>query len=360
MEQTKYKFADGRTKLDKADYRKFALKIKKDLGKGKPWSAVAAQQYGIPYWDKQGKAVKNAADGVKYYVGAGGADSLKIVSMADRLAANKKNLVNREKAVKQQTVGEDTFPTKGPKGYEQHHIKKLTQYSPFFENLTDKEAAELAEFASKRGFDLGNKDINALLIESNKHTQYHNWERTEGFTSRGLKKMKGDHIPDLAKATMDDRKYALIQFLENEQPKLDAKLTKLTGQKPESKNIKDIGERFVKGTKGKDRGLKIIKGLSKSPVGKYTLASLAALGPVGSAFGAVDTYQRTEKARKTGNVLDKLQAALSGFSTATGATGVGEVLSTPADAANLFIDAARYKSDAPIVGSRSRFQRRNN
>jgi hypothetical protein len=356
MEQTKFKFADGRTKLDKADYRPLALKIKKDLGKGKPWSAVAAQQYGIPWWDKQGKAVKNAADGVKYYVGAGGPNSLKIVPMADRLSANKKNIKTREKAVKQQTVGKDTFPTTGPQGYEQHHIKKLTQYSPFFENLSDKEATELAEFAAERGFDLGNKDINALLMEANKHTQYHNWERTEGFTSRGLKKMKGDHIPELAKATMDDRKYALVQFLQNEQPKLDTKLKNLTGQKVESKNIQDIGERFVKGTKGKERGLKIIKGLSGAPIGKYTLASLAALGPVGSAFGAVDTYQRTQKARETNNPLDKLQAALSGFSTTTGATGVGEVLSTPADAANLFLDAARFKRDGPILGSRSRFK----
>jgi len=359
MEETKFKFADGRTKLDQSDYRPLALKTKKDLGKGKPWSAVAAQQYGIPYWDEQGKAVKNAADGVKYYVGTGGPNSLKIVPMAQRLEVNKKNIANREKASNQQTVGEDTFPKKGTKGYEQHHIKKLTQYSPFFENLSDKEAVELAEFATKRGFDLGNKDINAFLIESNKHTQYHNWERTEGYTSRGLKKMKGDHIPDLAKATMDDRKYALMQFLENEQPKLDAKLTKLTGQKPESKNIQDIGERFVKGTKGKERGLKIIKGLSQAPIGKYTLASLAALGPVGSAFGAVDTYQRTQKARETNNPLDKLQAALSGFSTATGATGVGEVLSTPADAANLFLDAARFKRDGPMLGSRSRFKLRD-
>ena len=33
MAETKFKFADGRTKLDKADYRPVAVQIKKDLGK---------------------------------------------------------------------------------------------------------------------------------------------------------------------------------------------------------------------------------------------------------------------------------------------------------------------------------------
>ena len=265
--ETEFKFKDGRTKLSLDDYRAKVTPFKIKQKKGTPWAAKAANKWGIPYWNEAGEAVKNASDGEKYYVGSASPTSLKIVTMKKRLESNKSNIVNRDEAIKQQTVGDDTFPKKGPKGFEQHHIKKLTQYSPFFKGTSDAEAAELAKFAKDRGYDLGNKEINALLMEAQKHTEFHNFEREKHFTKHGLKKISGPHIPkDFAKSSMDDRKYAMLQFLKNEQPKLDKQIAKISGQMPQSQNIKDFGEKFVKGIKGSQRGLQILRNAPK--VGK--------------------------------------------------------------------------------------------
>tara|TARA_B100000214_G_C23890750_1_gene591648 strand:- start:51 stop:1079 length:1029 start_codon:yes stop_codon:yes gene_type:complete len=98
---------------------------------------------------------------------------------------------------------------------------------------------------------------------------------------------------------------------------------------------------------------KLTKGLKFA-----TAASLLGVGALGTGAAVADTIQRTNKARKTGNRLDKLQAGIAGLSAATGATGIGEIVSTPADLTNLLIDAARYKRKGPMLGSRSRFKLR--
>ena len=77
------------------------------------------------------------------------------------------------------------------------------------------------------------------------------------------------------------------------------------------------------------------------PLGVMTAASLAALGPLGTAASAADTTQRFNKARQTRNPLDMLQTGLAGASTATGWTGAGELIATPADSLNLLIDGFR-------------------
>lgn len=93
----------------------------------------------------------------------------------------------------------------------------------------------------------------------------------------------------------------------------------------------------------------------KAGIGLATVGSLAAFGPAGAALSAVDTYQRSQKYKQTGNKLDGLQAWIAGASTGTSATGIGEVISMPLDVTNLLIDAARYKRTGPIQGSRARF-----
>ena len=93
----------------------------------------------------------------------------------------------------------------------------------------------------------------------------------------------------------------------------------------------------------------------KTGVSLAALGSLAAIGPAGAALGAIDTAQRTNKYRQTGNKLDGIQAWMAGASTATAATGIGEVVSMPLDIVNLVIDAARYKRTGPFKGSRARF-----
>ena len=99
---------------------------------------------------------------------------------------------------------------------------------------------------------------------------------------------------------------------------------------------------------------KLAKGLKFA-----TAASLLGIGALGTGASIADTIQRTNKARETGSRLDKLQAGIAGLSAATGATGIGEIVSTPADITNLFIDAARYKRKGPMLGSRSRFKLRD-
>lgn len=61
----------------------------------------------------------------------------------------------------------------------------------------------------------------------------------------------------------------------------------------------------------------------------------------GIAASATETTLRTDKAAKSGSALDWLQAGLSGTSLiADGVPLAGELVSTPADAANVFIDSA--------------------
>ena len=93
----------------------------------------------------------------------------------------------------------------------------------------------------------------------------------------------------------------------------------------------------------------------KAGIGLATLGSIAAIGPAGAALGAIDTTQRTNKYKQTGTKLDGIQAFMAGASTATAATGIGEIVSMPLDIANLVIDAARFKRTGPIQGSRARF-----
>ena len=79
-----------------------------------------------------------------------------------------------------------------------------------------------------------------------------------------------------------------------------------------------------------------------------TIGSLAGLGVLGTAASAADTKQRWDKAKQTGNPLDYVQSGLSAASTATGWSGVGEVIATPADLANLYIDGLRSKKNGEM------------
>ena len=91
------------------------------------------------------------------------------------------------------------------------------------------------------------------------------------------------------------------------------------------------------------KGKKVAKAASL-----LTIGSLAGLGALGTAASAADTKQRWDKAKQTGNPLDYLQSGLSGVSTATGWSGLGEVVATPADLTNLYIDALRSKRNGQM------------
>lgn len=159
---------------------------------------------------------------------------------------------------------------------------------------------------------------------------------------------------------VDERKLAyLIQERVNKSSTLDTALKqfKVYGsiQKSANKANKYSGiSKLIENASTAAKAGKTGKAL-KTGAKLATVGSLLALGPVGAAFGAVDTAQRTQKYKQTGNKLDGIQAWMSGVSTATGATGIGEVVSMPLDIVNLVIDAARYKRTGPIQGSRARF-----
>ena len=84
------------------------------------------------------------------------------------------------------------------------------------------------------------------------------------------------------------------------------------------------------------------------PLGLLTAGSLAGIGLFGTAASAADTQNRWNTARQNGNPLDYIQSGLSGLSTATGWSGVGEGVATPADFLNLYIDALRNKRNSQM------------
>ena len=77
-------------------------------------------------------------------------------------------------------------------------------------------------------------------------------------------------------------------------------------------------------------------------------AGLFALGPLGTAASAAETAERTKTAQKTGSLIDKAQASISGVSLGADVASYnpltaipGAVVSTAADALNLVIDGGR-------------------
>lgn len=134
-----------------------------------------------------------------------------------------KSELERKFQGKAQTYGEADFP-KGTSEIQQHHIRKKSQYAPFFEGATPAEQQELARYAAEDlGTPLGNKDLNAIAVNDAAHTLHHNVERQQGFTKRDFPKLtaEGPHPSSFKNATLDQRKYALYQFVNQEQPKID-------------------------------------------------------------------------------------------------------------------------------------------
>ena len=87
-------------------------------------------------------------------------------------------------------------------------------------------------------------------------------------------------------------------------------------------------------------------------------AGLALPSMLGMAASAAETKMRTDKAIETGNPLDKLQAGIAGTSLAADAVpGVGEVVSTPADLANVAIDEGREAFEDPMAYTKRAVER---
>ena len=86
----------------------------------------------------------------------------------------------------------------------------------------------------------------------------------------------------------------------------------------------------------------------RSAVTGMAAAGIAALGPLGTAVSAAETAERTKIADETGNIVDRVQAGISGLSLAADAASYVPVATIPAtvvstglDAINVGIDSTR-------------------
>ena len=109
---------------------------------------------------------------------------------------------------------------------EAHHTRMLQMYRPFFEGLSTQDRAELADFAFKSKYALGNDLSNRALLSKPFHDQIHDFMRERGYqvSSKQIKTgYKYPDVPDLGN-TLDSRKNALSHFFTNVQDPIERKL----------------------------------------------------------------------------------------------------------------------------------------
>ena len=188
MSETKFKFADGRTKLpwndpNKTSYKELANQLKINKGM-KP--AEIKTVLGKPYWktDKVGSAVKDPTDGIPYHIKAGGEKNPIIRST---LESRQRNRIDGLK-IRQQDQRETTPDTKVRKsanirkayinkaGYEADHIatnKRVLEGERSKTNL--KEVLKMRQAFKDAGLPYGHsqKNLQPLTTKENsaKETQ---------------------------------------------------------------------------------------------------------------------------------------------------------------------------------------------
>jgi hypothetical protein len=115
---------------------------------------------------------------------------------------------------------------------------------------------------------------------------------------------------------------------------------------------------LTKGQQKKLGLLQVANGQMKLNPKALAAAGLMLPSFAGLAASAAETTMRTQKAAETGNPLDKLQAGIAGTSLAADAVpGVGEVVSTPADLANVAIDEGREAFEDPMAYTKRAVER---
>ena len=228
-----------------------------------------------------------------------------------------------------QTYGEPDFP-KGTPEAQQHHIRKQSQYSPFFEGASPEDAQELARYSAEDlGTPLGNKDLNAIAVNDAAHTLHHNVERKQGFTKRDFPKMtaKGPHPSSFKNATLDQRKYALYQFVNQEQPKIDDILIDAMRQAdPEGLKAAQQSGTLVSTRGGLKFGRNLARFAAPAVAGGLALSVLNQQSVRAETEGDDSTLAKTRRGLADAGVAgDSLAAAGMGLS----ATGVGAVVGVP-------------------------------
>jgi len=293
-------------------------------------------KYGFGYWaNKDGNFTIYMPDTDSSVKGG-----IKPKGYYGRLSQKTKDRIKRDSTALKQLFGEDTFPK--PKGdLEVHHKRKISQYAPFFEGASLEEATELARYAAEDlKAPLGNSKENGDYIRKRPHTKHHAWERKNNFTAEGFAELtkNGPFPSDFTNADLETRKYALNSFLANEQPKIDANLAAVK----EFDNWKEHTDGRIADS---------AQGISPRARIKALAIASAVPGFLGTAADAAETTARVDVARKSGNPVDWIQASISGITTATGATGVGEVFGLPLELLNGSID--QHREGLPQIRGRS-------
>tara|TARA_R100000742_G_scaffold4261_1_gene1539 strand:- start:48 stop:1409 length:1362 start_codon:yes stop_codon:yes gene_type:complete len=112
---------------------------------------------------------------------------------------------------------------------EAHHRRMLQMYRPFFEGLSTKDRAELADFAFNSKYALGNDLSNRALLSEPFHKKIHDFMRERGYQVSS-KKIKAGYkypgVPELGN-TIESRKNAISHFFENVQDPIERKLNEI-------------------------------------------------------------------------------------------------------------------------------------
>jgi curved DNA-binding protein CbpA len=268
------------------------------------------------------------------------------------------------------TVGKSPYKNKpNPDGFridwdEKHHLQGLNLYDVYTQGMTPKQIKATDERLAKEGMYKGNNGLNRIDIPRRLHhsSKYPEYEGAHQQTMREAIDSKGE-LNRLNSLSPDQRFAELEGFVTNQARHRKVGQQKFMEQfllEPGNDSSKNVfGGNFSQAIlQNRDKGAtakagaalrqerQILKSHQSLRIPKLKPKQLAQLGlALPSVFGvaasATETTLRTDKAAKSGSALDWLQAGLSGASLiADGVPVAGELVSTPADATNVFIDSA--------------------
>lgn len=257
----------------------------------------------------------------------------------------KQEAIRRGQTLIQQTPeGSKGFGGKVPKGMEDHHLFSRVAAQPFFEGLGELDSKELARYAAEDLLrPLGDSEFNFLRIDTPEHKEIHRRLRD----AIGLEKGKMFQLPP--NATLDQRKAALKLYVENVAPVFDEIAYDVMSNRPSVTKLKE--PEVLKQIR--------IQNMRKM-AGTAAAAGLAGVSILGTGASAAETKTRKDIATETGDLADKIQAGISGVSLAADLASYtpigaipGTIISTGADAANIFIDQFRQGATHQRIRGRS-------
>ena len=288
MSETKFKFADGRTKLPwndpkKTSYKELANQLKINKGM-KP--AEIKTVLGKPYWktDKVGSAVEDPTDGIPYHIKAGGEKNPIIRST---LKSRQKNRIDSLK-IRQQDQRETTPDTKVRKsanirkayinkaGYEADHIATNKRTLEGERSKTNpKEVLKMRQAFKDAGLPYGHsqKNLQPLTTKENSAKETQEKHMNELFKHKAEEPKNKD---TKSWKKWDKEKKAIVKKIESKFMKI--RPSEMIKRELAIQALKPNGNRNNgngRNGNGKNGGLKIGAGSSNLFNGNLTKPSLA-------------------------------------------------------------------------------------